>query len=94
MWPSEKNQTLFGELKAHSAQAQSLVILGTDHYDFTDLPLLTPLAAQMKLKGPLEGKRVLEIINAYTRAFFDQALKGIPAPLLDQPSTEFPEVRY
>lgn len=93
LWPSEKNQVLFSELAAHSPQAQTRVILGTDHYDFTDLPLLTPLAYQLKLKGPLEGKRVVEIINAYALAFFNQALKGIPSPLLDGTSERFPEVR-
>lgn len=109
LWPSERNSAnlpnaLFNTLKSHSPQAQSLVILGTDHsanlpIDFTDLPLLTPLAYQLKLKGPLEGRRVVEIINAYALAFFNQALKGIPALLLDQPTEAFPrqvcrEVRY
>lgn len=94
LWPSERNNTLFNALKSHSPQAQSLVILGTDHFDFTDLPLLTPLAYQLKLKGPLEGRRVVEIINAYALAFLNQALKGIPAPLLEQPAEAFPEVRY
>ena len=93
LWSTDKNKKLSSELLSHSAAAQSLVILGTDHYDFTDLPLLTPLAAQLKLKGPLDGKRVLLIINTYVRAFFDQELKGIPAPLLDGPSADFPEVK-
>jgi hypothetical protein len=35
---------------------------------------------------------VLKIINTYARAFFDQTLKGIPSPLLEKPSEEFPEV--
>ena len=93
LWSTDKNKKLSSELLSHSAAAQSLVILGTDHYDFTDLPLLTPLAAQLKLKGPLEGRRVLQITNTYVRAFFDQTLKGIPAPLLDGPSADFPEVK-
>jgi predicted dienelactone hydrolase len=92
LWSTETNKALFTELQLHSPQAQSLTIQGTAHLDFTDLPLLTPLAAQLKLKGPLEGHRVLKIINTDARAFFDQTLKGIPSPLLEKPSEEFPEV--
>jgi dienelactone hydrolase len=94
MWPSAKNDRLFAELTANSKQAWRMTILGTDHYDFSDLPLLTPLAAQMGLKGPLEGQRVLQIISDYARTFFDQTLLGIPSTLLSGPNPAYPEVRW
>ena len=49
---------------------------GTSHYDFADLPLLSPLAPQLGLKGPINGKRVTTIINDYLLSFFDMTLKG------------------
>jgi hypothetical protein len=58
-------------------------IKGTSHYDFTDLPALSPLASQMGLKGPLNGRRVIKIVNDYSLAFFDWALKGKPTTLLE-----------
>ena len=71
-----------------------MTILGTRHYDFTLLPLLTPLAAALGLKGPLEGSRTLAVISDYLVAFFDQHLKGLPQPLLDGPSDDHPEVEF
>jgi hypothetical protein len=69
-------------------------IKGTSHYDFSDLPALSPLAPQLGLKGPLNGQRVLQIVNDYSLAFFDWALKGKPTTLLKGPSTSFPELEF
>ena len=69
-----------------------LVITGTAHFDFSDLPAFSPLAHAIGLKGPLNGKRVLRIINDYTLAFFDEHLRGVSSTLFDGPSLEYPEV--
>lgn len=69
-------------------------ILGTRHYDFTDLPLLTPLAPQLGLKGPINGKRMIEILNDYLVTYFDQELKGIPSPLPFDDSKLYPELLW
>ena len=50
-------------------------IEGTAHYDFTDLPLLSPLAPQLGLKGPINGKLVTRIVNDYLLSFFNATLK-------------------
>ncbi|KPV48706.1 hypothetical protein SE17_36620, partial [Kouleothrix aurantiaca] len=71
-----------------------MTIRGTKHYDFTMLPLLSPLAPALGLKGPLNGERTIQIITSYLLAFFDHHLKAMPAPLLDGPSTEYPEVTF
>jgi hypothetical protein len=42
----------------------------------------------------IAGTRVAEIMNAYSLAFFDEHLRSQPAPLLDGPSREFPEVTF
>ena len=94
-WPTAKNQALFDRLGRQSNPAdRTITILGTDHYDFSDLPALSPLAPQLGLKGPIPGGRVQQIINAYSLAFFDQALKDEPAMLMASPSPAYPEVRF
>jgi predicted dienelactone hydrolase len=65
---------------------------GMFHLDMTDAPLLTPLASNVGLGGPVGGQRSHTIINAYSVAFFDRYLKGQLAPLLDGPSEQYPEV--
>jgi len=94
-WLKTDNQLLFDELYANSKGENFVMyISGTAHYDFTDLPAFSPLAPALGLKGPLNGDRVLEIINAYSLAFFDQYLRGENSDLLKGPSNEFPEVEF
>ncbi len=69
-----------------------MTIAGTAHFDFSSLPLFSPLTTALGLKGPIDGARVNEIVNAYTLAFFDQQLKKLPEPLLDGPAAAYPEV--
>ena len=88
------NEALFKQLYLHSSQATTATIMGTAHYDFTDLPLLTPIAAQIGLKGPINGQRVMMIIDDYSLAFFNKALLGKPSGLLNGPSAQFPEVKF
>ncbi|GAB4487149.1 MAG: carboxylic ester hydrolase [Anaerolineales bacterium] len=94
-WPFARNIELFNQYYSHvSPENRVAILLGTKHYDFSDLPAFSPLAAAMGLKGPLNGARVQQIINTYLVAFFDQTLKGIPSPLLDGTSPDFPELRW
>jgi len=93
-WPSETNNRLLETLLTHSPNAIHLTLLGSDHYDFTDLPMLTPLASRLGLKGPLDGKRALRIIDDYTLAFFDRYLKAQSSALLDGPIDTYPEIRW
>ena len=67
-------------------------IEGADHYDFADLPLLSPLAPQLGLKGPINGKRVTTIVNDYLLSFFELTLKGEASTLFENPSP-YPEVK-
>jgi dienelactone hydrolase len=94
-WGSDENQKRFQRLSRNlSDDAYSLEIIGTRHYDFSDLPLLSPLSPWFGLKGPIDGERVLGIINEYVVAYFDQYLLDIGTPLLDGPSSEYPEVEF
>ena len=82
-----RNNRLFNPFYAASVETHGAIFIeGTSHYDFSDLPLLSPLAPQLGLKGPINGKRVTTIVNDYLLSFFDMTLKGKPADLLDNPS--------
>lgn len=67
-------------------------VRGMFHIEMTDAPLFSPLL-QLRMGGPLGTRRVHEIINAYSVAFFDRHLAGRPAPLLDGPAPQYPEVK-
>ena len=94
LWPSTRNNELFSTLYAASTNdAYEIRIAGTDHYDFSDLPALSPLASTLGLKGPLSGDRVTEIVSGYTVAFFNTYLNEKPDDLLQSPG-EFEEVAF
>lgn len=77
LWQSARNRELSAALVAGLPTPPFYgVIQGTAHYDFTDLPLLSPLAPALGLKGPLEGSQVLALNRRYAVAFFDYALRG------------------
>jgi len=87
-----KNNRLFGRFYSHLDPSTPVIgIQGTSHYDFSDLPMLSPVAPQLGLKGPLKGKRVTEIVDAYLISFFESTLKDQPTDLFDGPS-KYPEV--
>ena len=94
-WPEADNLLLFDELYDNSSSSRYMITIeGTAHYDFTDLPAFSPLAPALGLKGPLNGDRVLEIINRYSLAFFDQYLRGNNSVLLAGSSEKYPEVEF
>lgn len=95
IWASAKNQARLEEIYSQLAgPGYRLTIMGTRHFDFTLMPLFSPLAAQLGLKGPLEGRRTLQIITDYLLAFFDTHLKSQSSGLLDGPAAGYPEVRF
>lgn len=90
-----RNYLRIGELvQASSGEEFEFVIAGTKHWDFTSLPMLSPLASSMGLKGPIPGIRGLEIIDAYTLAFFNQVLLGQEEELLQSATSPYSEVQF
>ena len=75
-----------------SSDVVELTIQGTKHYDFSSLPMLSPLTVTLGLKGPIDGQLVLEIINAETVTFFDYYLLGDEGVNLKDVSDQYPEV--
>jgi predicted dienelactone hydrolase len=88
-----KNARLFDEFYSRLDPATRVfAIRGTAHYDFTDLPMLSPIAPQLGLKGPLNGKRVTEIMDSTLISFFEASLNDQPSGLLDGLPIKYPEV--
>jgi len=79
-------------LDAVKNTAYGVIVRGTTHFDFTDLFLYSPVLKFTKAFGPIDGYRMVKIINSYTLAFFDKYFKGEISPLLDGPSPNYPEV--
>ena len=94
-WSSAENDDrLMSVYRGLGDSGYLLTILGTAHDDFSDLPLLSPLAAALGLKGPIDDQRVVQIVRVYSLAFFDKHLKGEGVSLLDAPSPDYPEVQF
>ncbi len=67
---------------------------GMFHLNLTDIPYWSPLMPWLGATGPIDAQRAHNIVNAYSLAFFDWHLKGLPAILLDGPAEQYPEVLF
>ena len=74
-WSTPENSAaILAADEKRQAEGTLITLPGTGHYNFSDLPLLTPLTPQMGLTGSANGRETLEAINAYTLSFFNQHL--------------------
>lgn len=90
-----RNNELFHKFVLHIPRSLGVIsIEGTAHYDFSDLPLLSPLAPTLGLKGPISGRRVTAIVNDYLLTFFDYTLKGMPMSLFEGRNQKYNEVKF
>jgi hypothetical protein len=85
---------MYPALGAVENVAYGVTIRGTTHFDFTDLFLYSPVLKFTKAFGPIDGYRMVKIVNDYALAFFDKHLKGETSPLLDGPSPDYPDVEF
>lgn len=93
-YTDSKNNQLFNAFYPNLADNLGVIAInGTKHYDFSDLPLLSPIAAQLGLKGPLNGNRVTLIVDSYLLDFFEMTLKDVPSNLLNASFSDYSEVR-
>jgi pimeloyl-ACP methyl ester carboxylesterase len=91
----DDNQTNFDKLKGNSSDTVfEFTIIGTTHYDFSDLPGLSPLAHAAGLKGSIPGKQVVRLISDYSLAFFTEELLDNKNPLVDDLISKYPEVLW
>jgi predicted dienelactone hydrolase len=69
----------------------TVIVTDSDHYDYTDFTLLH---RQHVLIGAVDGRRMLELVNAYTLAFFNQYLVGAKQGLLEIVPSPYPEAEF
>ncbi|MGI5338333.1 alpha/beta hydrolase family protein [Streptomyces sp. CA-181903] len=86
---------------AHRAWGRTVHLPGTGHYGFTDL---APLGVGLQLAdswpperfrrffGTLDGRRAQAVTSRYVAAFFGLHLRGRPAPELDAPGADLPDL--
>lgn len=83
-------QAVFDKAKPGSSYFVS--ISGMFHLNFTDAPYYSPFTARLGLTGPINSRHGFDIVNAYTLAFFNKALRGQSSPLLRETAQQYPEV--
>ncbi len=89
-----KNNQLFNQFYPNVSDSKGVIIInGTKHYDFSDLPLLSPIAPQLGLKGPLSGKTVVKIVNSYLLGFFEMTLNDKASNLFAGDFSTYQEVK-
>jgi Platelet-activating factor acetylhydrolase, isoform II len=94
-WTGNKNDgRLLKLIDASSGPRYRLSIKGSRHYDFVMIPLFSPLAPLLGLKGPIPAERVLPLIDEVMLSFFDTYLKNKPAAAIDTAAGRWDEVAY
>ena len=83
-----------GAYQVNRADSYFVQLLGTFHSNFTDAPLWSPLVTWLGITGPIDGVRAHDAINAYSSAFFNQPLKGLPIDRIEALSMQYPEVIF
>ena len=84
--PEAKTTAYLSNIRAYSRAADavySLCIKESGHLNFTDLPRISPFLAGLLGVGTIDSLECINIVNAYSLAFFDKHLKGQPSSLLD-----------
>ncbi|MDX8360708.1 hypothetical protein [Cytobacillus sp. IB215316] len=70
-----------------------LEVNSAEHFDFSDVPLWSPVFSMVGFTGKIKPKKAHRIINAYTLAFFDTYLKGTKDTLLTNDDTSYKEAK-
>jgi dienelactone hydrolase len=76
-------------LKAFSGM--EVIVARTTHLDFTDAALQSPLGRYVRRL--IDGREMVEIVNRYVLAFFEQTLMQRREGLLDGTSSPYPDVK-
>ncbi|HEY5729915.1 MAG TPA: hypothetical protein VIS72_07675 [Anaerolineales bacterium] len=76
------------------SDAYQMKIRGARHASFGDLSLYGRLFHLVSDEPDIDPQHMILVQNAYSLAFFDKHLKGMPSALLDGPSADFPEVVF
>jgi hypothetical protein len=92
-WTGYDNDGLVVGMYGRGGDGQYLASIGgSEHWDFVVIPLLTPLAPQLGLKGPIDSRRVMKINDTLLVSFFDAHLKGGMGVDVEQALSDYPEL--
>jgi predicted dienelactone hydrolase len=94
-WLGSENKAI-GELfiDRQDQDSYQVTIEEMGHNNFTDIPLLTPIAAQIGLAGPINGARSIKILNDYSLAFFNRYLQESDSPVIEKIAEQYWEARF
>lgn len=94
-WVREPNLSLVNQLWDNQLPgSQRMTILGTQHMDFSDISLYSPLGGIIGLKGPISSEREINLFNDFLLGFFDQHLVNPDSALLKKAIEEYTEVEF
>ncbi len=94
-WVREPNLALVNQLWDNQPNGtQRMTILGTLHYDFSDIALYSPLGSTLGLKGPIKAEREISLFNDFLYGFFDKHLVNPDSTLLEKAIEEYTEVEF
>ena len=71
-----------------------IMLSDAEHQSFTDGPLMAGALGITPAYGVLPAARGAELTRTYVAAFLDRHLKSQRQPLLDKPSSRYPEVKF
>jgi dienelactone hydrolase len=97
---AEKAITFSGwrTVQEHGRPGYTVQVDGASHLSFMDVPFLpapgTSPATAMLAATTIRPERMWRLTSDLLLAFFGRHLSGDPAPLLDGPSRDVPELRY
>ena len=80
--------------EAGQTDSYLLIVAGAAHYDFTDLPLFSPLTPQLGLSSDIPSQHMAAMLNDYALAFFNRFLKGKNSELLTGGTAVYPEITF
>jgi hypothetical protein len=83
------NYSVFRQAKGPAAY---IIVPGSTHTDYTDLPLIIHPKPPAKPGGPIEGRRMVALVAEFTRTFLDETVKHSPDARLSVVERRFPEV--
>ena len=71
-----------------------VMVSGTKHLNFADVSIFAPRFGTLRnALGKIDGYLMMEIVNDYSLAFFNQHLKDIPSTLLAEENGPYAEVK-
>ena len=89
---NSENHAIAEKLHAEASETSYLATVdGANHYDFTDIPLLSPLTPQLNLSSDMDSAYTVGMMNAMTSAFFRQELQDAGELVLG--AMVYPEMR-